>query len=98
MVVADVNDAVWARALLMADSLERTAKNDSLCFVYGVFSQSDPRYLQYKDYLGSTLRTFPATATLRYFSAGTRRTEAVHIPAIGVLSVKRTRFCQDQTK
>ncbi len=92
-VVSGLDDVAWGRALKAADLAELVISGGS-CFIYVVLWNSDPFLLQLRDHLGSSLRTFPAKATLHYFSAGVKRMEALEFPVVGILARKPTRECQ----
>jgi hypothetical protein len=77
-------------------ALQRTFQGDSNCFWPVVFAATDHSFLIVKDaYAGESqvLRTFPAWATVRYYSLHTKQLHESNVPAIGVIIFRDVPEC-----
>jgi hypothetical protein len=77
-------------------ALQRAFRGDSDCFWPVVFAATDHSFLIVKDAYterSEVLRTFPAWATVRYYSLHTKKLHESNVSAIGVVSFRDVPEC-----
>jgi hypothetical protein len=77
-------------------ALQRTAQSDNNCFWPVVFAATDPSFLVVKEaYAGQSqaLRTFPASATVAYYSLRTKQLRESNVSAIGAIIFRDVSEC-----
>lgn len=88
--VGDPTSEVWKIAL------QRTFQGSNNCFWPVVFAATDRTFLMVRDaYVekSQVLRTFPAWATVGYYSLHTKQLQEVNLPAIGVIVFRDVPEC-----
>jgi hypothetical protein len=88
--VGSPSSEVWKIAL------QRTFQGDNNCFWPVVFADADPSFLIVRDsYAGQSqiLPTFPAWATVGYYSLHTKRLHESNVQAIGVIAFRDVPEC-----
>jgi len=88
--VGSPSEEVWKIAL------QRAYQGDNNCFWPSFFSATDRLFLMVKDSYAEQsqiLRTFPASATLGYYSVHTKKLHESKVPAIGVIVFRDTPEC-----
>lgn len=88
--VGSPSSEVWKIAL------QRTVQGGNNCFWPVLFSATDPSFLMVKEaHAGQsqTLPTFPASATVAYYSLRTRQLRESNVPAIGAILFRDVPEC-----
>lgn len=88
--VGSPSEEVWKIAL------QRTFQGDKNCFWPIVFADTDHAFLIMKDSYAEksqVLRTFPASATVGYYSVHTKQLQESDVPAIGVIKFRDVSEC-----